>query len=409
MCRMGRLLVVLTLISVVIWLVSGCGGTGSSTSPVGPTAASPQGPDQLGRRIVVFDPAVKEPAREKLVEQFGAVVLKPLPLVDGVVVLLPPQAEPALEQRGEVLRIDVDAEVHALPKPPGVGGGKPKPEPPPPQTLPWGVDRIDAEAAHAAGYTGSGTNVAVIDTGIDQDHPDLAGNIAGGVNFVSNPPWRPAKADKWDDDNGHGTHVAGIIAALDNEIGVVGVAPQASLWAVKVLDNTGAGYVSDVIEGLSWCIDNGMQVANMSLGTDTDDVPSFGEACQAAADAGLLLVAAAGNDGAAVDYPAAYASVIAAAAVDSSDARPGWSSHGSEIYLAAPGVGIFSTWKGGGYETASGTSMAAPHVSGTLALNLAADLCATADDLLPPEWDEYTGCGLVDAEETATGQQAGNN
>ncbi len=355
----------------------------------------------LVRRIVVFqDTFVSEPAQAALLEAFGGEPLRSLPLVNGMSVMLPPPAESWLEARGEVLRIDVDAEVHALPKPPWAGGGKGEDEQPP-EVLPWGVDRIDAEYEWT-GSTGLGVNVAVIDTGIDGDHPDLAANIVDGVNYVSKPAWRPADPSKWDDDHGHGTHVAGIIAALDNDIGVVGVAPEASLYALKVLDKTGSGYVSDIIAALEWAVLNDMDICNMSLGTDTD-VESLEEACYAAFTDGLLLVAAAGNDGGAVDYPAAYPWVIAVAAVDRFDVRPSWSSYGSEVELAGPGVDVYSTWKGSGYNTESGTSMAAPHVAGTLALNLLADLCTTADDLPPAGIDDYTGCGLVDAGEAASG------
>ncbi len=386
MARVTRLLPVLLL---CVFLVSAASVT---------FAADDNG---LVRRIVVFqDTFVNEPAQAALLGAFGGEPLRPLPLVNGMSVLLPPPAEHLLAARNEVVRIDVDAKVHALPKPPWAGGGKPEPEQPP-QVLPWGVDRIDAEYEWT-GSTGLGVNVAVIDTGIDADHPDLADNIAGGVNYVSKPWWKPADPSKWDDDDGHGTHVAGIIAALDNGIGVVGVAPEASLYALKVLDKTGSGYVSDIVAALEWAILNDMDICNMSLGTDTD-VESLEEACDAAFTLGVLLVAAAGNDGGAVDYPAAYSSVIAVAAVDSSDARPSWSSYGPEVALAAPGVDVYSTWKGSGYKTISGTSMAAPHVAGTLALNLSADLCDSADDLPPTGTDDYSGCGLVDAGEAATG------
>lgn len=386
MARVTRLLPILLL---CVFLVSAASVT---------FAADDNG---LVRRIVVFqDTFVNEPAQAALLGAFGGEPLRPLPLVNGMSVLLPPPAEHLLAARNEVVRIDVDAKVHALPKPPWAGGGKPEPEQPP-QVLPWGVDRIDAEYEWT-GSTGLGVNVAVIDTGIDADHPDLADNIAGGVNYVSKPWWKPADPSKWDDDDGHGTHVAGIIAALDNGIGVVGVAPEASLYALKVLDKTGSGYVSDIVAALEWAILNDMDICNMSLGTDTD-VESLEEACDAAFTLGVLLVAAAGNDGGAVDYPAAYSSVIAVAAVDSSDARPSWSSYGPEVALAAPGVDVYSTWKGSGYKTISGTSMAAPHVAGTLALNLSADLCDSADDLPPTGTDDYSGCGLVDAGEAATG------
>ena len=364
-----------------------------------PAAPAGQGPE---RAIVVFrDSFADAPAQAGLLRAFGGEPLQSLWLINGVAAALPPGVAKHLLARGKVVRIDPDVEVHALAKPPWAGGNKGQPPAQPPQELPWGVNRIDAEWAWGAA-TGAGVNVAVIDTGIDSSHPDLAANVAGGINFVAKTWWKPAAPSKWADDNGHGTHVAGIIAALDNDIGVAGVAPRATLWAVKVLDKNGSGYLSNVIAGIQWSVSNHIDVANMSLGTDFD-VPSLHDACDAAAAAGVLLVAAAGNDGAAVDYPGAYSSVIAVAATDINDLRPWWSSFGPQVYLAAPGVSVKSTWKGGGYAYASGTSMAAPHVTGTLALNLSANLSASADDLSPAGWDVYTGWGLVDAGEAATG------
>jgi len=360
----------------------------------------------LARRIVVFTGDVSHtPAQAALVRAFGGEPLQALPLVNGMSVLLPPAAEAGLRARWEVLRVEVDAPVRALGKPATPPGRDKDGGEQPPQALPWGVDRIDAEWAWGVSR-GAGVSVAVIDSGIDKNHPDLTANLAGGINFVSKNWRKPADPNDWDDAYGHGTHVAGIIAAADNEIGVVGVAPEAALYAVRVLNKTGSGYVSDVIAGIQWAVNNDMDIANMSLGSD-DHVESLQVACDAAAAAGVILVAAAGNDGAEVDYPGAYDSVIAVAATDAGDGCPSWSSMGSAVVIAAPGVAVPSTYKDGGYATASGTSMAAPHVAGTLALLLSAglgvDLCAGADDLLAPGVDERTGCGLVDAGESATG------
>ena len=278
--------------------------------------------------------------------------------------------------------------------PPGQDKEKPpkdgeEPPPPPPQELPWGVDRIDAEWAWDT-TTGYAVEVAVLDTGIDYEHPDLDANCKGGINIINS-------RKSYKDDNGHGTHCAGIIAAEDNEEGVVGVAPEASLYGVKVLDRRGSGWVSDIIAGLDWCDKNGMDIVNMSFGGGYSS--SLHDACDAAKDAGLLLVAAAGNDGGPVIYPAAYESVIAVSATNSSDGLASFSNYGDEIAIAAPGVNILSTYKGGGYATGDGTSMAAPHVAGTLALS--ANIFATADDL-GLSADEQ-GAGLVDAGEAATG------
>jgi PKD repeat protein len=204
------------------------------------------------------------------------------------------------------------------------------------------------------------------------------------------------------------------VAAVDNEEGVIGVAPEADLYGVKVLDRTGSGYVSDVILGIEWSIANGMQVISMSLGGGY--LSGEKDACDAAYDAGIVLVAAAGNGGdgdSTTDeylYPAAYGSVIAVGATNLTNVAPYWSNSGPYLELAAPGVDIYSTWNDGGYNTISGTSMACPHVAGTVALVIASDptlnntdvrnrLQTTADDLGPDGWDTVYGYGLVDADE----------
>ena len=376
------------------------------------TTASAGGPE---RHIVVFDGAVNEAARKALVQRFGELVGE-VSLVNGLVVLLPPPAVEALSKAPGVVRVhpDVVLEADKGPKKPP-GGGKPQPS----EELPWGIDRIDAKLAWGAS-TGSMVNIAIVDTGIDKDHPDLAVNIKGGENFVPDKRGR-VNPDKWDDDNGHGTHVAGTVAAIDNEIGVVGVAPTAYLYAVKVLDKTGSGTLSGIVNSLTWCINNGIQVVNMSLGAELlpgdPAIETFHDAVKAVYNAGIVQVASAGNNGgpAGNHYPAAFAEVTAVSATDSSDATASWSNYGPEVELAAPGVSIKSTYKRGGYTTMSGTSMAAPHVTGSAALviasgitgvdNVRSRLQTTADDLGDYGPDYYYGYGLVDAEEAATGIQ----
>lgn len=354
---------------------------------VGPD--DPTDPNGAARKIVVFkDSVTGEGAQEQIVSQAGAAKIKHLRIVNATVVLATPASERALRARPEVLRIDDDAIAHALVKP----EGKPtKPAPtPPPETLPWGVDRIDADLVWDAdgdltvdtgANAGSLVKVAVLDTGIDLDHPDLKDNIKGGYNAINS-------AKSGDDDNGHGTHVAGIIAGVDNAIGVLGVAPKAHLYAVKVLSRTGSGYFSDIIEGLQWCMENDIQVVNMSLGSPSN-VQSFKDAITATYNAGITLVAAAGNSGPGdntVEYPARYPEVIAVSATDSSDNIAGWSSRGPEVDLAAPGVSINSTYKGGGYKVLSGTSMASPHVAGVAALVIASGVSdGNGDDRINDE------------------------
>lgn len=277
-----------------------------------------------------------------------------------------------------------------------------KPVAHPPQTIPTGIDRIDADLSATAAINGSdgpdgstqrvNVDVAVIDTGIDTTHADL--NVDGGTNCATGKSYK--------DGNGHGTHVAGTIGALDNSFGVVGVAPGARLWAVRVLDNSGSGWRSWVICGIDWVTKNAgtIEVANMSLGgPGADDgncgVPSKDvehAAICASVGAGVTYAVAAGNsrEDASRHVPAAYDEVITVSALADFDGRAGglagptcrsdvgvddsfatFSNFGPDVDLIAPGVCINSTWKGGGYNTISGTSMASPHVAGAAALYLA--------------------------------------
>lgn len=338
-----------------------------------------QGPQDLPRKIVVFQEYfVNEAAKIALLRNFGVVIIKPLRLINGMSVYLPPQAERALLGRPEILRIDDDLVINAI--------AKPQPPPQPAEVLPWGIDRIEADIAQQT-TKGLTIKVAILDTGIDLDHLDLNGNIKGNVNTIN-----PRKSGN--DDNGHGTHVAGTVAAVDNDIGVIGVGPEIYLYAVKVLDRNGSGWLSDLIEGLEWCINNKMQVVNMSLGSSSDN-QSFHEAIIKTYQAGITQVAAAGNNGetgGTISYPAKYAETIAVSAVgqntDGSLYFASFSSYGPEIDLTAPGVDINSTYNNGYYKVLSGTSMAAPHVTGTAALVLTTSVGASdldADGVWDPD------------------------
>ena len=334
-----------------------------------------QASDASGRKIVVFQTGLNDAAKDEIVRYAGGVKLKNLDLIGAKAVYLPPKAEAALARQAGVLRIDDDVVVEALIR----GGIAAKPTPTQPsEVLPWGVDRIDAEKVWGI-TTGDPIKVAIVDTGIDVKHPDLVGNLKGGVSTV-------AYTRKYNDDNGHGTHVAGIAAAIDNTIGVIGVGPKIDLYAVKVLDGRGSGYLSDVIEGLDWAVANGMQVVNMSLGTGSN-IQSFHDAVIAAKNAGVVVIAAAGNSGGSVIYPAAYSEAIAVSATDQNNVIASWSSRGPEIDLAAPGVSIYSTYKRTGYATLSGTSMAAPHVAGSAALVLNTPVGEYYDVNLNRKWD----------------------
>jgi subtilisin len=226
------------------------------------------------------------------------------------------------------------------------------------ETVPAGINQVKAPLAWDA-TRGKGIKVAVLDTGIDFNHPDLATNYRGGVSFV------PDETSPMDF-NRHGSHCAGIIAAALNGVGVVGVAPAAYLYAVKVLSRGGSGNWSWLIAGLDWCMKNGIHIASMSLGgTAPSAVQTM---CDLAFARGVLLVAAAGNSAGPVEHPARYGSVIAVSAIDGANVLASFSCRGPEIELCAPGVQVLSTVPGGGYARLSGTSMACPHVAGAAAL-----------------------------------------
>ncbi|MCM3760149.1 S8 family serine peptidase [Alkalihalobacillus oceani] len=245
------------------------------------------------------------------------------------------------------------------------------------QIVDWGVEVIGAPAVWANGLTGKGVKIAILDSGVHADHEDL--RITKGKSFVS-------YTDSFADDNGHGTHVAGIIAARNNNRGIVGVAHEASIYVGKVLDENGDGYTSDVVKAIQWALEEEVDIINVSMGGRSAST-ALKNALDQAYEAGALIIAAAGNKGNAdgtgntVDYPAAYDSVIAVAAVDHQDHRASFSATGDEVEVSAPGVGIRSTYTDGGYVEVNGTSMAAPHVAGHLALLKQAYPEATNDKL----------------------------
>lgn len=276
-----------------------------------------------------------------------------------------------------ILHIEPDYEVHTFA-----------------QVIPRGINRVDADLSST--LSGDGANlvnvdIAIIDTGINLSHPDL--NVYNKVSFVKG-------AKTANDDNGHGTHVAGTAAAKDDSNGVVGVAPGARLWAVKVLDRNGSGSLSNVIKGIDYVTANAAQieVANMSLGGEFTSY-SLNLALGNSVKAGVTYVVAAGNSAkdAQSFSPANHPDVIAVSAIADSDGKCGglgtstsygaddtlasFSNFGSVVDMAAPGVSIYSTYKNGGYATLSGTSMASPHVAGAAALFKASNPLSTLSDI----------------------------
>jgi subtilisin len=230
-------------------------------------------------------------------------------------------------------------------------------------TIPWGLQKIEAPQAWKKS-SGKRVKIGVVDTGADFSHPDLRSSLAGGVNFIQRN--RPAY-----DDNGHGTHIAGTIAADNKSGGIMGVAPKSSIYAVKSFDKNGSAFVSDIILGIDWCVRHKMDIINMSFGMKNRSL-SLRDSIRNAYNAGVIVVASSGNDGKAsnIDYPARFIQTIAVGATDKNRQIASFSNRGKGISIYAPGDKIYSTWLNNGYNTISGTSMATSHISGIVALLL---------------------------------------
>lgn len=291
----------------------------------------------------------------------------------------------------------------------------------PSDQTPWGVEFVYNDPAVVSTSGGKGVNVAILDTGAYTTHPDLKSRISQCKDFTNSR--YPVVNGKCEDKNGHGTHVAGIIAADGggDGLGIYGIAPQSSLYIFKVCSWSGICYADDVAVAIRWAVQEGAQIINISLGSDKSS-GLINEAANDAVSKGVLVVAAAGNDGpylASIDYPAAQASVMGVGAFDKEFVMADWSSRGinttttprvvedQDMEFAAPGVGIESTWKSGGYAVLSGTSMASPFIAGLAAKDWPSSASISdpagwvrsllhdkSIDLLPPGDDDASGFGF---------------
>jgi hypothetical protein len=279
----------------------------------------------------------------------------------------------------------------------------------------WNLPVIETLEGWNISKGSEAVRVAVVDTGVDLDHPDLVQNLADGVNIV-NPDLPP------EDDVGHGTHVAGVIAAtVNNAEGVAGMSWYNKVMPVKVLDETGAGSTYSVAQGIIWATDNGARVINLSLGNYVD-AEFLHDAIRYAYDRDVVLIAAAGNDNTETPgYPAAYPEVFAVAATDAGNQKAVFSNYGDYIDAAAPGENIASTYAGSQYAALSGTSMASPHAAALAAMirSVNPDLTneevmeimrTTVADLGPAGRDKYYGYGLIDVKKALeSASQHGNS
>jgi subtilisin family serine protease len=355
------------------------------------TPAATAAPPEMERYIVVLNDSAGPPAAaaEKIAASVGGQVgFIYAHALRGFSIQVPAQALAALERNPNVKYVETDNVRYAFT-----------------QTVPTGIKRIFADANTNLAIDGKDdyrvdVDVAVIDTGVDFEHPDL--NVVDGVNCTGKI-FRAQCVAGGDDDHYHGTHVAGIIGALDNGIGVVGVAPGARIWPVKVLDSGGSGWSSWIIAGIDWVAKNAgtIEVANMSLGGSGYSQAEY-DAIQGAVNKGVAFAVAAGNENDNADNysPAAFDNVLTVSALadfdgelwglgsptcrnDQDDTLADFSNWGPEVDIAAPGVCILSTYpiEKGEYGTISGTSMASPHVAGALALLASAKKPADAADV----------------------------
>lgn len=357
-----------------------------------PTAAQGNGTDP--DRFIV---GTASPAAQRSARRGADAVVRELdfgPIGSCVVGRFPQAAREALEKRADVSYVEPDLQLALLG-----------------QEVDWGVERIGATETGDA--TGDDAHVTIIDTGIDPNHETLAENLGEGYAPVP----CDSCAEPWGDTHGHGTGVAGVVGAADNGVGTVGVAPDCTLHAARVMDGETGAFVSDIAAALEWTADQGHDVANMSLGADITS-QTLENACAYAYENDVLLVSSAGNAGDAdsVTVPAAYETVVAVGAIDRDDDLAWFSSMGPEVELTAPGVAITVPDIGDEYSARSGTSFASPHVAGTAALVFSSGatrtearshMRATSEDLGLEESEQ--GEGLVRADRAVDGEWDGSD
>ncbi|WLD93833.1 S8 family peptidase [Alkalihalobacillus sp. AL-G] len=340
-------------------MVGGAAANGQLESPEKSPAVNAtveKGSYELGEVLVKFKDQADKAAKSKALKAVGAKVVPD---------------EDAVKSPFKVLKVgNVEAVVKALENNPNVEYAEPnytlKATWTPNDTYysgyQYGPQNTYTNYAWDITRGSSGQEIAVLDSGVDYNHPDLNGKTIRGYDFVDND-WYPM------DLNGHGTHVAGTAAAeTNNSTGIAGMAPNTSILAVRVLDANGSGSLADVADGIRYAADAGAEVINLSLGCNCD-TQAMEDAVNYAWNSGTVVIAAAGNDGVSTTFePASYANVIAVAAVDSRDRIANFSNYGSWVDVAAPGVDIAATYPDNQYVYMSGTSMASPHVAGLAGL-----------------------------------------
>jgi len=294
-------------------------------------------------------------------------VIERLDIINGVLCELSAGQQAALERMVGIAYIEPDYAVSILDTPSAMKV-EAQEVVPAFENIDWGMYRINAPEAWEIA-TGVGIKVGVIDTGIDTDHPDLIGAVAGGYSAIGS---------SYEDDNNHGTAVSTVIAARKNGVGIIGIAPGCTLYAIKVLNAKGSGWISDIVKGYQWALGQELDVVNMSLGSYNRSQALI-DAMDAAAAQGMATVCASGNDGkASVCYPARNYNALVVGASGYEDTRVEWSNYGEAMKkngILAPGDWVLAGNKSGTWQRVSGTSIATPHVVGVIALLLEIKWC----------------------------------
>lgn len=409
---------VLTVLALVISLSQGLstyaqdgnayGSSNGQSAPIKGERGDVTSPSVPGQFVVKFKPTLSESSRAEAVQALGGYIFDRIADLDVEAVEFPALAKAdATADSAEALAI-----MHALKQNPNVEYVEPNyiyttsftPNDPG-RSQQWAWNVIQAYQAWDVTQGSSTITIAIVDTGIQRNHPDLDAKIVAGYDYVQGDT-AP------DDGNGHGTHVGGTSAAeTNNATGGAGTCPNCRLMPVRVLDNSGSGTLVNVANGINFAANNGAKVINLSLGGSGST--TLQSAVDNAWGRGVFLACAAGNDNTsstASAYPGAYANCYAVASTTSSDARSSFSNYGSWVEVAAPGSSIYSTWLNSGYNTINGTSMATPHVAGLAGLLASQGLtnaqirdriCNTADRISGT--GSYWTCGRINAYRAVTG------
>ncbi len=330
----------------------------SAVAPVSGSSAPDPAADHVPETVLArFVPGTPEAARDALLKAHGLSVAGSIYGSDILVLHGAGQSAPALVKalgnnpNVEFAELDYIGTIDWTPNDPSFSSQ-------------WGPKKVSAESAWNVTRGSSSVLIAVVDTGVDLDHPDLDGKVRTDIDydFVNND-------SSAQDDNGHGTHVAGIAAAeTNNSTGIAGMCPNCQILPVKVLSSSGSGSYSAIASGIRYAADKGAKVINLSLGGSSGST-TLADAVNYANSKGALLACAAGNSNtSAASYPAYYSACVAVAATDSNDNRASFSNYGSWVDTSAPGVSIYATYWNNTYSSLSGTSMATPHVAGLAGL-----------------------------------------